>query len=225
MARAPWTPFLAGSAGLLVLGVAGTRLWAGYWVHGFLLWNLVLALVPVGLALLIARVARRQRGIPLLAALLGLWLLFLPNAPYLVTDLVHFGWADGVPRLADGFVLGVAGLTGLLAGVISLGIVRAVVRDRFGRGAATALAIVVFPLVSLGVYLGRVVRLNSWDALLEPSSVVSPVLSALQNPGDSVRPLVAIIVFAGFLAATSLAYERLSAPRKQPEADESSRAG
>ena len=52
----------------------------------FLIWNLFLAWVPVIFALL----ARRWRRIPLLALAAGfVWLLFLPNAPYLVTDLIH----------------------------------------------------------------------------------------------------------------------------------------
>ena len=59
--------------------------------YDFLAWNLFLAWVPFVLALIVYDA--RRRGVAGAGQLVlgGLWLLFLPNAPYIVTDLIHLG--------------------------------------------------------------------------------------------------------------------------------------
>ncbi|MDQ1384469.1 MAG: hypothetical protein QOG65_1848 [Actinomycetota bacterium] len=56
-------------------------------VHGFMLWNLFLAAVPAVLALALFPTSAR-RGVAWWLGF-GAWVLFLPNAPYLLTDVVH----------------------------------------------------------------------------------------------------------------------------------------
>ena len=98
----------------------------------FLLWNLFLAWVPFVLALVVYD--RYRRGTPLARLLpaLVLWLLFLPNAPYIVTDFVHLSAARTPPLWFDGVELSAFAWTGMLLGFVSLYLVHAVVRHRFG---------------------------------------------------------------------------------------------
>jgi uncharacterized membrane protein len=214
MPRPRWFLLLGVATCGLVGSVVGARLWAGHWTHGFLLWNLGLALIPLAIGLLAVRVGERRGGALTLVPLLFLWLLFLPNSPYLVTDLVHLRWGgDALPWLVDALILSLAGTTGLLAGVLSLAVVREIVRGHFGARASQLVLVLVIPLISVGVYLGRVVRLNSWDAILEPWSVASTVLAGLRDPLEHERALVFVILFAAFLAAAFVFYERLNAAR------------
>jgi uncharacterized membrane protein len=127
---------------------------------------------------------------------------------------VHVGeYGYPLPRVADALVICLAAATGVVAGLVSLAIVASIVRARLGARASRLLLAIVIPLTAVGVYLGRVVRLNSWDALLEPGSVASTVLGALANPLDHGRALVFVALFAGFLAVAYATYERLDALR------------
>jgi uncharacterized membrane protein len=214
MPRLRWFVVLSAAVLGLLVSVVAARLWAGHWTHGFLLWNLVLALLPLGIGLLALRLSERRGSLARLAPLLVLWLLFLPNSPYLVTDLVHLRFGgSALPWPVDAFVLSLAAATGLLAGVLSLAVVGEIVRARLGAHAARVFLALVIPLISVGVYLGRVVRLNSWDAILEPWSVAGTLLAGLRDPLDHERAVAFVLVFAAFLGVAFVCYERLNAAR------------
>jgi uncharacterized membrane protein len=154
----------------------------GAWDYRFLVWNLILAWIPFALALLVYD--RYRRGTPIVRLLpaLALWLLFLPNAPYIVTDFVHLSGGSVSPLWFDGIELSAFAWTGMLLGFVSLYLVHAVVQHRFGPVAGWAGALVVLPLVSAGVYLGRVQRWNSWDLLTQPGSRLAELYAHLDNP-------------------------------------------
>lgn len=143
----------------------------------FLLWNIALAWVPFVAALAMDDV--RTTPLSLQLPLLALWFCFFPNAPYLVTDIVHIDPADhtfaGI--LGDVAVVGVAP-AGLALGFSSLALVERAVRERFGGRLALLVSVTTLVAASVGIYLGRVVRLNSWDLLSRPR-VVGQVLHQL----------------------------------------------
>jgi uncharacterized membrane protein len=153
----------------------------------FLLWNLFLAWVPFILALVVYD--RYRRGTPLVRLLpaLALWLLFLPNAPYIVTDFVHLSAGRIPPLWFDGVELSTFAWTGMLLGFVSLYLVHAVVRHRFGAVAGWAGAFGVLALVSAGVFLGRVKRWNSWDVLTQPRSLLAQLHAHVDDPASLVR--------------------------------------
>ena len=93
---------------------------------------------------------------------LGLgWLAFLPNSPYLVTDLVHLG--EGVELWRHVLQYGFAAWTGIMLGVVSLRLVHARIERDFGAIAGWAAVIVSIGLCAIGVVIGRFQRWNSWD--------------------------------------------------------------
>ena len=146
-------------------------------------WNLMLAAVPAVLAPLVFR----QRGSRTLGWWMGagLVLLFLPNAPYVVTDLVHLRW-DVVQ--ADSDLAVVTGVLPVYAGFIAAGFVAyAVVLSEAGRYLSSAGLgrwrpageVAVHAVCAVGVVLGRVARLNSWEPVTQPYGTLERVVLTL----------------------------------------------
>ena len=102
----------------------------------FLVWNLFLAWIPLVFALLLTAVRSRAATLIVGAG----WLAFLPNAPYLVTDLIHLSGYDELWRHVLQF--GFAAWTGTLLGVVSLRIVHLEVARHFGTIAGWSLVAV-----------------------------------------------------------------------------------
>jgi uncharacterized membrane protein len=166
---------LASAACVVILGIRSAFPGEDY---AFLVWNLFLAWVPLFLAAAFARTSGRRLGVLLVAA----WLLFLPNAPYIVSDFVHLEDSPGAWVLLDAVLIAAFAATGLLLGFESLRLVQTVTRQRLGEAAAWALAGVSVVLCGVGIYLGRVHELNSWDAITRPGRLLGKILPALANP-------------------------------------------
>jgi uncharacterized membrane protein len=172
-------------------------------LHASFLWNLALAWIPFVLALVVYDRAARNRGRSVVAVA-GLWLLFFPNAPYIVTDFVHLRGSEGRAYWFDLVLIATVATTGLLLGFVSLYLVHVVVRRAAGAAIGWAFVAVALALSSLGVYLGRVWRWNSWDALVSPWSVVERLAHAFASPDP--HAVAFMLAFTLFLAATYAAF-------------------
>jgi uncharacterized membrane protein len=149
---------------------------AGY---PYLVWNLVLAWLPlVFAALFVVSYARSRSAIELLAVGAA-WFVFLPNAPYLLTDFVHLGTEH---RLFDTVVIGSFALTALALGFLSLVLVQLVVTRIGGALLGWATAIASLYAASFGIYLGRVLRFNSWDVVNRPHRLIELAKLRLDDP-------------------------------------------
>jgi uncharacterized membrane protein len=168
----------------------------------FLSWNLFLAWVPFVLALLVYDGSRR--GAPRVPLALGavLWLLFFPNAPYLLTDYKYLEDWTGAPVWYDVVVLSAFAWTGLALGFASLYLMHRVATRMLGAVTAWALVPVVLTLGSLGVYLGRFERWNSWDVLADPGGILGQLPGAVIGP----RPFAVTVLFTGFLTLSYLVF-------------------
>src|SRR3954452_15516526 len=178
-------------------------------VHAGLAWNLVLAWVPFLLALVIYARARSGMSRPKLVALSGLWLLFFPNAPYIVTDLKHLAGGGGVPLLYDVLLLSAAAWTGLLLGLLSLFLMHAVARRFLGTVNAWLLVVAALVASSFGIYLGRIQRWNSWDVFVRPGALLGEVAD-----GFHLRPIALTVLLTSFLLTSYLvlySFARMSA--------------
>jgi uncharacterized membrane protein len=160
-------------ATLLCLTALEVRmLWLGRPAFAYFVWNLFLAWVPLALqavrgAWLELR-ALKWLAIPLDAA----WLLFLPNAPYLVTDLIHLRERAPVPMWFDVLIFLGFAATGCWLGLVSLdAFLRRVPR---GRAIRAVFAAAICGLCGYGVFLGRFYRFNSWDVLRDPLALLAP---------------------------------------------------
>jgi len=171
-----------------------------------LAWNLFLAWIPFVLALIIYDRGRGAATPPALGAVAVLWLLFLPNAPYIVTDLKYIEGFSGVRALYDVVLFGSAALTGLLLGLTSLFLMHAVARRLVGAFNAWALVVGALALSSFGIYLGRVQRWNSWDVFVRPGSLFGDIAEGLLHPLNHPRPIAVTIVFTSFLLGSYLVF-------------------
>jgi uncharacterized membrane protein len=168
--------------------------------YGFLVWNLFLAWLPLIFALLIReRYVNGERRGWRLFGLGAAWLLFFPNAPYIFTDLIHLTTKFHGHFWADMVLILLCALTGLMLGFVSLFLVQSVVADRFGRVASWLFIAVVAGLSGVGVFIGRFLRLNSWDVLLRPEKFYHHVNNWTSDPFASAMPYVFPALFAVFL--------------------------
>ncbi len=197
------------TSAIAVAVVAAYRLAAGSGDLDFLLWNLALAWVPIVAALALDDV--RSTPLRLQLPLLGLWLVFFPNAPYLVTDLIHIDPANhtAIGILGDAALVSVAP-AGLALGFSSLALVERTVRDRFGARVALAVSVLSLAAASLGIYLGRVVRLNSWDLLTRPRLVGSVLHQLLSDPLAHPLAVAATIALAATLCVLYVRFRRVA---------------
>ena len=149
------------------------------------LWNLFLAWVPLLAALPLYVLRARKSHRPLIGTGLAvIWFLFFPNAPYIMTDVVHFHVRPPVPYWYDMITILSFGLTGLFLGYLSLYLVQEVVRSWVGRRWSWAFAFAILALSAFGIYLGRFLRWNSWDVILAPFETLSDA-ARMVFPGPS----------------------------------------
>jgi uncharacterized membrane protein len=175
----------------------------------FLFWNLALAWVPLVAALALDDV--RSTPLSLQLPLLVIWFAFFPNAPYLVTDLIHIDPSDhtAIGLLGDAALVSVAP-AGLALGFSSLMLVERSVRERFGGRLALTVSVLSLVLASLGIYLGRVVRLNSWDLLTRPRLVGGVLHELVLDPLAHPIAVAATVALAVTLSVLYLRFRRLA---------------
>jgi uncharacterized membrane protein len=162
----------------------------------FLLWNLFLAWLPLTMAYTASSFAFRRRYLLLIVLpAAALWLLFFPNAPYILTDLFHLRHPrEHVPVWFDTLLINWFAWTGLLLGVFSLFLMHDIVRRAFGRITGWLFVFIVGTLCGVGIYIGRFLRWNSWDVLFHPAAKLNDLLHYAANP--SLQSLVFISIFS-----------------------------
>jgi uncharacterized membrane protein len=198
-ALVPVAALLASSAWCLLL-VAVRKHEFGSAGYPYLAWNLTLAWIPLVLALVLLAAYKRGAHSLELLAVGALWLLFLPNAPYMLTDLIHLGDEH---RLFDVVVLASFAFTALALGFASLLLVQVVVTRRVNAAVGWAVVLGSLFASSVGMYLGRVQRLNSWDIVQRPSKVWSIARLRLDDPFGNRYLIGFVVAVCGFL---TLAY-------------------
>ncbi|MDR0601147.1 MAG: DUF1361 domain-containing protein [Treponema sp.] len=153
----------------------------------FLNWNLFLAFVPWGLTTFRAVSPGIQKSKIALAVLFFFWLLFFPNAPYILTDLFHLKLRSSMSIWFDALLILSFAWTGLLFGFLSLWDIEGILEKMMKRGYVTLVSTALLFAGSFGVYLGRYLRWNSWDVMTEPFLVLSDIGDRVINPADYPR--------------------------------------
>ncbi len=162
----------------------------GNGIQIFMVWNLFLAYLPLVLAEMVH--TNLERAKPSMALVLGLaWLLFFPNAPYMVTDFIHVSRTEFYTQ-ANGYApvvystdlrswvklihIGLGALLGTLIGLLSLYLMHQVISARKNRFLAHGFVAGVCLLSGYAIYIGRFLRVNSWD-ILRPVSLLSRLVT------------------------------------------------
>jgi uncharacterized membrane protein len=193
------------------------------WVYGeagaydFLPWNLLLAWIPLVAAFGVDDAARRGATLVRLLPLAAVWLLFLPNAPYLLTDFVHLGSRDDAPLWFDIVLFGSFAWTGMLLGFLSIFVMQGVVQRAYGAAWSWVLVGTSLAASSFGIYLGRSLRWNSWDFVVRPGPLLEDIWARIADPfayprGVGMTLALTAVLWTGYL--TLYAFAQLGATER-----------
>ena len=165
--------------------------------HLGLIWNLFLAWIPFMLAYFAHAVSWRRATLYLIIPIIAfLWLIFFPNAPYMLTDLQDLARkATDAPLWYDVIIVVWSSWTGMLLGVISLYLMQDIIIRSFGRVAGWIFVFVISGLSSFGIYIGRFVRLNSWDILQNPAETAQEILGIVIDPSRRLAAFTFLYTF------------------------------
>jgi uncharacterized membrane protein len=166
--------------------------------YRFLVWNLFLAWIPFVCALMAYLLARMRSGLGVV--LFGvLWLLFFPNAPYMLTDFIHLNESPAVPLWYDALMLASFAWTALVLGFASLYLMQMIWQRAVGPAVAWLGVLAALALASFGVYLGRFLGFNSWDALVRPRVIAQVIRDDVENPLEHPRLVASLLVLTASL--------------------------
>ncbi len=175
--------------GLRVIGTHSTYYW-------FLFWNLLLAWLPVLFIFLLGRRLKHaswKEPVPVLLTLL--WLGFLPNSFYLMSDLVHLQNTGDIGVLYDAVLFLSCIWNGVVAGMLSMVWFHKALLKRRGPVIGAAVVGTVFAATSFAIYLGRTLRWNTWDVLINPAGVLFDVSERVINPIAHPQVVVTTLTF------------------------------
>jgi uncharacterized membrane protein len=177
---------------------------SGSTVYATLNFNLFLAWIPAVFALIAYNVYRKGSCVGAAIALFCavIWLLFFPNAPYLITDLVHLRprveempyWFDQILYMAFAF-------SGCYLGMVSLILMQSLVRRSLGTVVSWLFALSSLVVGGFGIYIGRFLRFNSWDVLLNPKPLLQEILDWFRHPRSNSDAYIFALTFSIFFAA------------------------
>lgn len=204
---------IASSALTVVLGVVDP-IGVPVLTSRFLVWNLFLAWIPLVAAV---AVSRGSRPVAVIAGVV--WLVFLPNALYLVTDLVHL--VDGSTLWRHILQFGFAAWTGTLLAVVSLRAVHHRAEREAGKVAGWLVVVAAVVAAGIGVAIGRFQRWNSWDLLTRPDSIAHGTLVWARSPladGRITGVALAVTAFFGIAYLTVWALTPGNGPGGRPPA-------
>jgi uncharacterized membrane protein len=164
--------------------------------YAILIWNLFLAWLPLAISYAASSFASRSRfAAVIVLPAAALWLLFFPNAPYILTDLIHLRHPrEHVPIWFDNLLVNWFAWTGMLLGVYSLFLMHTIARKAFGRIAGWMFVFIVGTLCGVGIYIGRFLRWNSWDVVFDPVAKLGELLTYAMNP--SLQSILFISIFS-----------------------------
>jgi len=188
--------WLLGLTALPVMLVAGRVIYTDSLTHTHMVWNLLLAWLPLVFAYLALR-PRQARPIRLAFCLA--WLLFLPNAPYLVTDMIHLPYGGGIPILYDVVLLFSAALCGLALGLVPLRWMQVAVAGRLGAWPGRLFVLASLGMAGFGIYLGRYLRWSSWDVVLKPVALAHDIWLHVSHPIQHWQAWALALLFATLL--------------------------
>lgn len=193
------------SLGLYVFRILMT----GSLMYGFLLWNLILALIPF----YIARALRKDSKLGAAALFqLMIWLAFLPNCPYIMTDFVHLYNPQHFIIYFDALLIGTFAVAGLSSFSSSCILVTDWVLNRNQRQWQNWIEPIMAGIscsAATGIYLGRVKRWNSWDLIYDAPVILDDITTILLHPFSHLATVTFIFSLAFLLYVTLIFQYRI----------------
>jgi uncharacterized membrane protein len=184
-----------------ILGIVFDLVRVFFWGKTTLLYlvlNLFLAWIPYVISLYFIR---EDLPVNKFIPLFIIWLLFFPNAPYLVTDILHV--ASSLPSLLwyDSILFFLFGWIGLLLGILSLLHIHQFLKTHYNYLISELIVFGICFLSSFGIYLGRFERWNSWDLFINPLELIRHSFNVSAGLFHAGTPSIFVIVFTIFMYA------------------------
>lgn len=173
----------------------------------FLIWNIFLAWIPYATSNYFAKY--RSAHIWKQLILFSSWLLFFPNALYIVTDLIHLREVENVPAWFDAILLFSAAFMGLVMAFLSLHNAERFLRGKFSEKSVAIMIPAIIFVASFGVYLGRFGRWNSWDVIQSPISLALHIAEAFFFPHEHLHTWAITSILAILFSLIYAFYKRL----------------
>jgi uncharacterized membrane protein len=163
----------------------------------FLIWNLFLAWIPYYTS---SYLVERQKELNLFKtiSLFVISISFLPNAVYLITDLIHLKPRIGIPLWYDAMLLFCFSLLGLIYNTITLINIERVIKLYLPMKWVILLMCVLITASGFGIYLGRELRWNSWDLLIHPFQIFMDTIKCIVFPFENTTAWYMTFIF-GFI--------------------------
>jgi len=183
---------------------------SGRFSYAFLAWNLFLAVIPYVISHWLSRNLNVMKSRIKIFFLVFTWLLFMPNCFYILTDLFHLeNMGNGHPWFDLTLILSFA-WNGVLFGILSMRKMEKLLANAKGRFISSLLICIVMWLNAFGIYIGRFLRFNSWDVILNPLSLFGEVADLILNPYDYRYVWVTSVCFAFFMIILYYSSKKLS---------------
>lgn len=174
--------------------------------YRFYVWNTFLAAIPYVLSTQLIRL--KKVGTVAVLLLIG-WLVFFPNAPYMITDLFHYEERPEVPFWYDLLLVITAAWNGLMLGMISLMNVEHFLLRHYKPFWVNIGVYVSLLLCGYGVFIGRFLRFNSWNVLTDPRYLVYTSAHHVLRPQQYPKLWVFTILFAVLLGLIYFTLKKL----------------
>ena len=183
----------------------------------FLCWNLFLAFIPYWITSWLSMRIDIMENKRKLFFVLIVWLLFIPNSFYIITDFFHFPTGANAaygtsPKWFDLLLLFSFAWNGIVFGIISLRRVELIIELSFGRKFSAPVIFIVMLVSGFGIYLGRYLRFNSWDILTAPFSLISEIFNILLHPLDNGYAWGMTICYSLFMTLIYFTIKKLGEP-------------
>jgi len=181
----------------------------------FLLWNIFLAVLPFIISSVLLFYYKNSKLTNFIFIFgLFVWLLFVPNAPYLVTDLIHVGRGRGVPIIYDTFLIFSSAWIGILLFFYSLSHIEKIFISKFPKRNTSIVITGVILLISFGIYLGRFLRFNSWDIVANTEKLLNDIGSILVKPIENKDAYIFMSLTFVFIYVSYMAWKAIKDDRR-----------
>ena len=161
---------------------AARVIYTGQWLFVWLSWNLFLAFVPYAITRFgIRNISWIETNVKFLFLFCS-WLVFVPNAFYIITDLFHLELRTNIPLWFDLALILSFAWNGILLGVLSVRQMEKMITIKFPRMKEWQFVYPIMLLNAFGVYIGRYLRYNSWDVVSNPFQLIKDILYLLVHP-------------------------------------------
>jgi uncharacterized membrane protein len=202
---------------IFALGLFTMRVLQSYtFAYSNLIWNLFLAWLPLIFSIWTIKLYKsnpEKRWVLIFPGFL--WLLFFPNAPYLITDFLHLKQRPGIPIWYDIIMLAAFAWTGFFLAIASLRTMQMLVKNHLGWFLSWIFATFVLTLAGIGIYLGRFSRWNSWDIFISPKEIFTDIAVRILNPLNNMNFYGFTVIITTFLVICYLMFISMRNESKQ----------